>query len=124
MQNELQQNLASLLTFRTQLEEKLIDVQNTIETVNKSINALELQSLKHDIELFNAERLNMTPEEAIVDFGESIELFTKETPVKEKQSILLNFLTQQFILNYFIMYKENGVDLINELIDSINNIKN
>lgn len=124
MQNELQKNLASLLTFRKQLEEKLLDFQTTLEEVNKSINDLKLQSLKYDIELINKERLTMAPSEAIVDFGESIELFTKETPVKEKQSILFNFLTQQLVLNYFIMYKENGVDLVNELIDSVNNIKN
>ena len=70
-------------------------------------------------------RHNLPKGEALLEFFEkSKEGYSlKEIPLGQKQEILLNYLQAQPLLDFFMLYDENGADFVTKLVTDILNIK-
>lgn len=123
MTNELQQKLNDLYELKEQLIKNQETVNHALTLTEKTIKEVECSILQDTIQNSVEQRFNMKSSDALIEFGISSNLFTKDTPSEDIKTILFEFLKTQSILNYYLLYKKEGVDMINELVNSIYNIE-
>ena len=123
MTNELQQKLSDLYDLKSQLINNQKTVNHALTLTEKTIKEVEATLLAEAINSSATQRFNMKSSDAIKDFGLEKNIFSSEDTLEDIRIKLFDYLKTQSILDFYLLYDPNGVDMVNKLINSIYNIE-
>ena len=123
MTNELQQKLSDLHDLKNQLISNQKTVNHALTLTEKTIKEVEATLLTEAINSSATQRFNMKSSDAIKDFGLEKNIFSSKDTLEDIRIKLFDYLKTQSILDFYLLYDPNGVDMVNKLINSIYNIE-
>ena len=123
MANELQQKLSDLYDLKNQLISNQKTVNHALTLTEKTIKEVEATLLVEAINSSATQRFNMKSSDAIKDFGLEKNIFSSKDTLEDIRIKLFDYLKTQSILDFYLLYDPNGVDMVNKLINSIYNIE-
>ena len=123
MTNELQQKLSDLHDLKNQLISNQKTVNHALTLTEKTIKEVEATLLAEAINSSATQRFNMKSSDAIKDFGLEKNIFSSKDTLEDIRIKLFDYLKTQSILDFYLLYDPNGVDMVNKLVNSIYNIE-
>lgn len=123
MTNELQQKLSDLHDLKNQLISNQKTVNHALTLTEKTIKEVEATLLVEAINSSATQRFNMKSSDAIKDFGLEKNIFSSKDTLEDIRIKLFDYLKTQSILDFYLLYDPNGIDMVNKLVNSIYNIE-
>ena len=117
-----QMSLDNLLSLKELFLEQQNFVNHSLEQLNTLIEEKETNVLIKQIEAETQRRQDLPLSLALVEFAYQKKLINDNYTKPQIKKVLYNYLMDQTILDFFLQYTKDGLDLINELCSAIEKI--
>lgn len=107
----------------TTIEQKLELLLNYQEEINRAIELLKTEQASEEINNELNRRHSLSLKDALLEFGLKQNIYSPEDSVDEIQNKLFVFLQSQPILDFIILYDEEGFNFMNKFVIAILSIE-